>query len=50
MKNKVKIIQIIRLKNPDPAFYGMVLGLGEDSKVYLWNYNSSKWTLYGNPN
>lgn len=45
--NNINIVQFIKLKDPTDELHALILGLGEDSKVYLWNYNTSEWTLYG---
>ncbi len=35
-----KIIQIVIKEDR------LILGLGEDSKVYMWNYENHIWSLY----
>ena len=40
MQKDVKIIQIIK-------FNGFIHGLSDDSKVYIWMYQTGDWLHYG---
>lgn len=40
----VEIKQIVTLREKD-----IVIGLGEDNKLYSWDWASSKWEPYGMP-
>jgi len=40
---EVNIVQITCSSGED----GAVFGLGEDNKVYVWKYMSSRWVLLG---
>jgi hypothetical protein len=39
-----KIVQIAIDSSEEPSM-GFIFGLGEDSRVYKWNFHTTKWEL-----
>jgi len=43
----IKIVQISTVPLPDQySVSGEVYGLGEDNKIYFWNWKEGRWQLY----